>query len=200
MKLCRVCSEEKQIEEFNRDRGNKDGHASICKSCSRASDIRRYSARREKQIAYLREYYKNNKDKLRAAARRWYLMNQDRTKATRAAWLARNPEKRREIRQKWDRINQAQRNENTVRRRRLQLEAVPLWANKGVMRAIYAEAKRLSVETGIIHHVDHIVPISSPLVCGLHVENNLRAVPWRENVLKHNRYWPDMPGGSPCLL
>jgi len=46
---------------------------------------------------------------------------------------------------------------------------------------------------GYDFHVDHIVPLKSPLVSGLHTEANLRLLPGAENRSKHNRFWPDMP-------
>ena len=71
--------------------------------------------------------------------------------------------------------------------------ATPLWANKGAMLAIYREARRLERETGKPHHVDHIVPLVSRRVCGLHCEHNLCVLPGSENTSKGNRRWPDMP-------
>lgn len=41
--------------------------------------------------------------------------------------------------------------------------------------------------------VDHIVPIKSQIVCGLHNEFNLQVIPSRDNRAKSNRYWPHMP-------
>lgn len=70
---------------------------------------------------------------------------------------------------------------------------VPAWADRKAIDAIYFEAARISYTTGVLHHVDHIVPINSPLVCGLHCEANLRVLDARENALKSNRWWPDMP-------
>lgn len=48
-------------------------------------------------------------------------------------------------------------------------------------------AERLTRETGIPHQVDHIVPLQSKIVCGLHVEHNLRVITATENARKKNK-------------
>ena len=62
------------------------------------------------------------------------------------------------------------------------------WANKKAIRAIYAERDRLNDLGDEKYVVDHIIPCKGRLVSGLHVENNLRVITWRENAAKLNKY------------
>jgi hypothetical protein len=82
--------------------------------------------------------------------------------------------------------------EGTVHRAQTQ-RATPTWADRRAIAAAYREARRLTRETGELHVVDHIVPKINPLVCGLHVPANLRVIHWRDNAVKGNTWWPDMP-------
>jgi hypothetical protein len=66
--------------------------------------------------------------------------------------------------------------------------ATPSWASRTAVTAIYLERERVTLETGIPHHVDHIVPLVHPQVCGLHCEHNLRVIPGAENQSKSNRF------------
>lgn len=56
----------------------------------------------------------------------------------------------------------------------------------------YQAAAILSELTGEPYVVDHLVPLTSPLVCGLHVHTNLVAMRADENKAKSNTYWPGM--------
>lgn len=68
--------------------------------------------------------------------------------------------------------------------------ATPPWltdAQVKAMRDLYESANPAT------HHIDHIVPLNNPLVCGLNVPWNLRKTLWRVNLAKSNNYWPDAP-------
>lgn len=65
--------------------------------------------------------------------------------------------------------------------------ARPLWQSQKEINSYYKSAKINGME------VDHIVPISSDLVCGLHCIDNFQLLTRSENASKGNRYWPDMP-------
>lgn len=67
--------------------------------------------------------------------------------------------------------------------------ATPPWFNDEMyraMKAIYNSAKPGE-------EVDHIVPLSHPLVCGLNVPWNMRVISKKGNQMKSNNVWPDMP-------
>lgn len=73
------------------------------------------------------------------------------------------------------------------------LKATPAWADLEAIMLVYKTAAELSKTTGVKHHVDHIVPLRSQLVCGLHWEGNLQILTAAENIQKGNKHWPDMP-------
>lgn len=73
------------------------------------------------------------------------------------------------------------------------VRAIPAWSDPKAIDALYVEAARITAETGVPHDVDHIVPIISKTVCGLHVHHNLRVLEKTANRKKGNRHWPDMP-------
>jgi hypothetical protein len=53
--------------------------------------------------------------------------------------------------------------------------------------AFYAEARRKTAETGILHVVDHVWPLKHPDCCGLHVPWNLQVITGTENDQKGNK-------------
>jgi len=57
---------------------------------------------------------------------------------------------------------------------------------------IYLVAQLRSDATNVKHHVDHIVPINGKNVCGFHAWNNLRVIPWYENLSKSNKIFEDL--------
>lgn len=81
--------------------------------------------------------------------------------------------------------------EHCQRRDAAKRNATPPWLTDQHiedMRAIYAEAQRLTDETGIPHHVDHIIPLTHPDVQGLHVPWNLQILTAEDNIRKSNSF------------
>jgi len=131
------------------------------------------------------EYYEKNKDAVRAANKKWRENNVDKCKELKRTWIANNGDYYRARSSEYGAVN-----------RLLVKQATPAWANKFFIREIYHLASLRTKYLCVKHHVDHIVPINSKFVCGLHVEQNLRVIPAILNISKGNRVWPDMHQGA----
>jgi hypothetical protein len=67
----------------------------------------------------------------------------------------------------------------------------PNWANMDEINKIYKKSKEISLTTGIVHHVDHIIPLHGKTVSGLHVESNLQIIEAFKNSQKYNSFIDD---------
>lgn len=76
---------------------------------------------------------------------------------------------------------------STEKQKRIKM-ATPGWANKEAIKNLYKEAIQLTLSTGIKHEVDHIVPLTNNIVCGLHVEHNLQVISLEDNRTKYNKF------------
>jgi len=75
---------------------------------------------------------------------------------------------------------------NRLRNSRMK-QAQPCWVDAKNIASVYQEAKELSKLIGEWYHVDHIIPLRHPDVCGLHVPCNLQILPAIENQRKTNK-------------
>jgi 5-methylcytosine-specific restriction endonuclease McrA len=103
---------------------------------------------------------------------------------------ARPPEEKRVYRDTWKENNQEQVLADNKVRRRKHRQATPPWISrkqKSDMRALYQAAIHMTKTTGERYVVDHVVPLRSDVVCGLHVPWNLRVITQEENLKKSNK-------------
>jgi hypothetical protein len=223
VKTCTLCKTEKPIADFFKAAREKDGLQHRCKACDaktgaayRAANAEKdrqrhakyHAANKAKLNKKTSDWQKKNRDKCRARSRKYYHANKEVVAARMKAWEEKNPDWKRTYTKKWRaentehrkayedkywRANKALVYAKTARRRAAKAKATVLWADKAKIFLIYAQCVEMSAETGIEHHVDHIVPLQSPIVCGLHWEGNLQIITGSENSKKCNSYWPDMP-------
>lgn len=192
MKKCSKCHLTKPFADFHR-RAARNGYAPACRECK--SVVAR--AYREKNLEIVRQrsldWHNANRDRSIANTVAWQQVNRDTYLSKRRDARAQAPDSARAAWRAWRDANR-----DTVRALKMKRyasfkNAVPIWSDEAAIRAIYEKAKRVSEATGIRHDVDHIVPLQSPIVCGLHVPANLQPLPHLENSSKGNRWWPDMP-------
>lgn len=117
-----------------------------------------------------REWKRRNEDQQREYLSRWRDANRERVRASvrrgRAKWAS-DPENKKKV------------NAWAAQRRAAKLLRTPAWIDRREIAAIYE-----SCPEG--YHVDHIVPLRSDRVSGLHVPWNLQVIPAIENLRKSN--------------
>jgi len=210
MKICLGCGVEKPEDEFPY-RSKKTGKRKPrCKVCHNA-EYRQYcidnpEKRRESILAYdekpaskeakkrrVYKYREDQSEKYQEYRSAHYRKNIEKITRANARWRAENPDRYDRINANWRKRNMHRVISWAVARNARKLGAIPKWADPAKMELFYQEARRMTEITGIPHAVDHIVPLRSELVCGLHCEGNLQILTRTENSIKSNRWWPDMP-------
>jgi flagellum-specific peptidoglycan hydrolase FlgJ len=128
-----------------------------CQECQRLAY--RNDTERYKKIQQKRRSTKK-KEISRNISERW-----KRRKSTKEEKALRAAERRR---------NRSTRMKTDAKRRAQKLQAIPVWSDENIIKQIYADAVHLAKETGIKHHVHHIVPLQAvDSVSGLHTHDNL---------------------------
>ena len=189
------------ISGFVRNASSPNGIGTYCKGCQSelAREYRRLHPKpkmpKGPKPRFSEPYEVRHKERLRARSKDYYArvrkpkLPENRERLNEAARLARakNPEKARAACRAWEKLNSHKKAESRARRRALQHEATPAWADRSKMTDIYKQSRSISEQTGIPHEVDHIYPLRSRVVCGLHIETNLRIIPANENRIKSNK-------------
>lgn len=163
------------------------------------------ASNRERARAKTRQWAAENKERKREADRRYVEENKERLARQSAAYRAENRteiqtrkasyrvENRERIRQRdreWRQANKGKVLADRTLRKMRKRQATPPWLTKEQrleMRQAYETAQTFTEALGEPWHVDHIVPISSPVVCGLHVPWNLQIMRGVDNIAKSNR-------------
>lgn len=149
-----------------------------------------YQANKERILAKNAEWKAANPEKAKAIYSDWYLKNKDQHNAKCREWWDKNKEAIKPTTRAYYRANRHIFTEAASMRRECRRQAMPKWLTKEdriKIRDFYREAHRISEETGVIHHVDHIHPLRGEFVCGLHVPWNLQVITASENLAKRNK-------------
>lgn len=171
--VCSKCSLPKGEEEFHRDASKPTGFRPDCKAC------------RHLEAA---EYYHQHADELKKAGVEWRRNNPEKSNAIYKRWRDTNSEIALARNRQWQKNNRAYDAARSAKQRAELTQATPTWANENYILLFYDLAKMEEERTGKLVHVDHIVPLKSDVVCGLHVEDNLQLLFAKDNIKKKNRF------------
>ena len=178
-----------------------------CVCCNRTLDISHFYTRRSKckecyhklRAEYYQQYRKDNKETIQQANKIYFEANKEKLREYSKQYYEKNHEvvlqKAQEYRQK----NKEKRHKWESARRARKLLVTVSW-DKELTDFVVEEAHHLrglrDTYFKFKWHVDHIIPLRSPICSGLHVWNNFQVIPAKFNCSKrHNSHaeyrWSD---------
>lgn len=126
---------------------------------------RRWRALNKDKVA---EYNRRRRECRRQYKRRWREQNPDASRSYLQRWFETNPGKRNEYRAAYE-----------ARKKRATVKLTP--EQRRLISAFYAAARMMTQNTGVRHHVDHIIPLSKG---GKHHPSNLQVLTAEQNQRK----------------
>jgi len=153
MKTCSKCLDSKLSTDFYVDKQKSDGLTSRCKTCIKPANNLYSKENRASRNLYSKSHY------------------------------VRNRGLRLEQNSIWAKNNRDKKNAHWRKRQEMKLNQTPEMFDdeKRLIESLYLKSKKLTRETGVLHHVDHIVPIS---MGGPHCYLNLQILTAAENRAK----------------
>jgi len=191
VKKCSKCKAEKSETEFYRNKAQKDGLATVCKSCDKATSLQWAKNNPEKINARNSAWAKKNPEKGRQRTKRWRDNNKEKVLEKERNFRAHNPEKYLHRIRKWQANNMPVVIFHIAKRRAVKKMACPKWLSAielAQIQEFYDLALAKTVQTGVKHNVDHIVPLQGKNVFGLHVPWNLQVITAKDNFSKGNKF------------
>ena len=187
LKVCSTCDKELSTDCFTPCKRNKSGFRARCKSCESVHRKSRVGCTKSQE--YTRSYYKANSEKI---------LSDPRSRERSLKWAKDNREKHNEKNRKWSSLNKGYTASLSANKRAKKINATPDWLTGPQIAHIkrtYKLSALMKDITGVVYHVDHIVPLNGENVCGLHVPWNLQVLRADLNLSKSNKTLGDTLNG-----
>ena len=174
----------------------KEGHleprytsSAECVICRRAKSMVRHNEKRDEILEQMKirgkEKYHGD-EKYRLKILEWQKQYREK-----------NRELRRESQRRYVENNKEKVKVGAIKYYYKRKKAVNAYSSDELTEFAFSEARELcnlrKEVTGFDWEVDHVVPLISKKVCGLHKWTNFAVIPASVNRSKQNTYWPDMP-------
>ena len=196
MKTCTKCGVEKPREMFSKKKASADGLNYWCKACQKlyrkehreeiAVETKRWREDRKEELAVkTKQYHEDHKEEIAANKKRYREDNKEDIVAYIKSYREDNKENIATSGKKYRKENTAKINVKTAKRRAQKIQSVPAWFEKEAVNLLYAKAQEWAMQ------VDHVIPLISDTVCGLHCHANLQLLDGSLNSSKGNRYEQD---------
>lgn len=162
-----------------------------CVQCEAEKSARYYRESTEKALAAQKKWRDKNKVQLANRQKRYRTENAEKIAESLRQWREVNKDRVADTKKQWVENNRGKKNASLSKRHAAKLNRSPIWLSEDdlwVIEEAYNLAKIRQQATGIVWHVDHIVPLQGKSVSGLHVPWNLQVIPAVENMSKGNRF------------
>lgn len=197
-KVCTKCSVEKTVDCFSKAKAGKYGVSATCKMCYSIY----HSVNKERIAEKKRLYYLKNSESISSQKKVAYSLNKEKVLSRNKKWKENNKDYTKDYnninkqvlatkRKIYKQNNKEKYLAHEARRRANKVQASPSWVDDEAVNGMYQLATIFN-RIGLNLHVDHIVPLNSDTVCGLHCEANLQLLPASDNISKGNRHWLNM--------
>lgn len=179
---CTKCSVTKPLSEFyDRKKNVSTGKVSQCKTCIDAKN---------------RKWVKDNPERVSELSKQHYhSMSPEERYERHRKYVDKDPERFKQYYKKWASNNKDKvayfASEKRAKMKQATIKDMSA-QEKNAIKALFKLAQQQTKDLGTPYHVDHIVPLQSDKVCGLHCLANLRVILGSENIKKNNKHWPDM--------
>ena len=155
----------------------------------REKDIKEYRRQwylknRRKIINRIKRNYKKNPEKTILRVKLWCKKHPEIKRRYSTEYRARHPIKRKRTVQRYQQTHKAQECAKSMKYYANKLKALPKWITKEQLK----EIETIYINRPKGYEIDHIIPLQSKTVCGLHVPWNLQYLTKIENVRKGNKY------------
>jgi hypothetical protein len=201
MKKCIDCKISLSLNEFCKNKTQKDGLNRICKKCMSVRTINRYQNNKEKILSNQKIYYHNNKDiiipKYKAQNKKWRVNNPDKIKE----YYEKNKEKIKQYLKDYQKKKQKQKYHSDPKYRYDKIMSNNIRSflkgkkNKKTKELLGYEYKDFKNKIGEIpekYHIDHKIPVSwfietTPINIIWNL-NNIQVLSPEDNKKKYNKY------------
>ena len=173
----------KGLKTYSTGEPCKKGHLSEkytstrgCVQCALDAAKRRAESKSAEISAYVKQWNLQNKERAYLNKKLWKEANRDIHNASNAEWRKRNTS--------WCTAY-------VMKSRAEKAKRTPAWLTDDdfwMISEMYHLAEIRTKITGIVWHVDHVIPLRGKTVSGFHVPSNLRVITAQENMKKGNRY------------
>ena len=212
-KACPNCKCEKDINEFSKNKSQKDGLSRICKTCNsfynrmwrdsnldkhransrawakanpdrcKANKKANHDANIDRSRNYEKTYRDTNKDKIKIGMKEYYKSNSEKYKAIRREYYKANTDKVKAANKAWQIANPEKYHLIKSRQRAIKSNQTHPNHDLEIERELIIKSREMHKKHGIKQHIDHIWPLSKG---GPHHHDNLQVISETLNTQKRN--------------